>query len=174
MHSLILLVTMLGCASLIAAQSPFVTETRQDLEIAIDNFPENVKGGPEVRTILGNQITPGTLPQDFRINQQIYNDIAELNGQMNNLMQQILNIPLQPTSIDNVQLNMNKFIELLTNAGIRYNMAADFTTLTNQLISIMSEIRGTPITAYFMLFKAKLEVIRAEIENALRTKLITT
>lgn len=161
-------------APFIGAQSTFVTETRQDLEIAIDNFPERVKTGPEIRTILGYQITPGTLPRDFRINQQIYNDIAELNGQMNNLMQMILNIPVQPTIIDSVELNMNKFIQLLTNAGIRYNMAADFNTLRNQLVSIMTEIRGTPITAYFMLFKARLEVIMAEIENALRTKLITT
>ncbi len=166
---------IIGCALQANAQpSPFVTETRQDLEIAVNNYPERVKGGPEVETILGNQIVPGTLPRDFRINQQIYNDIAEINGQMNAIMQMILNIPVQPTIIDTIQLNMTKLHQMLTNTGIRYNLTDDFDTLNYQLSEMMRELRNTPITAYFMLFKARLEVIMAEIENALKTKIVTT
>lgn len=174
MRTIRIALIVISWASLTGAQNSFVTETRQDLDVAITNYPERVKLGPEVGTILGNQITPGSLPQDFRINQQIYNDIAEINGQMSNLMQMILNIPLQPTMIDNVEIGMDKFIQLLTNAGITYNQEDSFGTLKNQLLRIMGEIRGAPRTYYFMLFKARLEVIMAEIENALKTKLVTT
>ena len=167
-----ILVFLMLIVALASAQSPFVTETPQDLEIAAVNYPERVSRGPEIRTLLGNQITPGTLPEDFRRNQQIYNDIAELNGHMNNLMQMVLNLGIQPTTIDNVQIAMNQLIQMITNAGIRYNFSSDFEIISNQLRGIMNELRAAPTNSYFMLFKARLEVIMAELENALKTKLV--
>lgn len=153
-------------------QTPFVTETKEDLEVAAVNYPERVPRGPEVVTLLGSQIVPGAVPQDFRINQQIYNDVAELNGHFNNLMQMILNIGIQPTMLLNVQRGMDQLVQMVSNAGIRYNMASDFETIRKQLMAIMSEIRAAPINYNFMLFKARLEVLMAEIENAIKTKLV--
>jgi hypothetical protein len=166
------ILVLLLAGSYISAQTPFVTETKEDLEVAAANYPERVPRGPEVRTILGNQITPGTVPQDFRINQQIFNDIAELNGNFNNLMQMILNIGIQPTMLLNVQRGMDQLVQMVSNAGIRYNMSSDFETIRKQLLAIMAEIRAAPLNYNFMLFKARLEVLMAEIENAIKTKLV--
>jgi len=163
---------ILCAGTMLASQTPFVTETKEDLEVAAVNYSERVPRGPEVRTLLGNQITPGTIPQDFRINQQIYNDSAELNGHFNNLMQMVLNIGIQPTILFNVERGMNQLVQMITNAGIRYNMPSDFETIRDQLMRIMSEIRAAPLNYNFMLFKARLEVLMAEIENAIKTKLV--
>lgn len=154
---------------------PPVIETREDLEIAATNFPERVPKGTEIKTLLGNQIIPGSLPQDFRKNQQIFNDIAELNAHINSIMRMIADLSVKPKLIADVQKAMDQLKQMVSNAGIRYNFSPSFSIRNKEISEIMEDLRASPPPATsFMLFKARLEVIMAVLENALKTKLVGT
>lgn len=101
----------------------YIKETKEDVEEALANKP--IQYGAPVNTIVGKQLVPGALPVDLSINREIFNDIADIRAHMIELMQ------------------------MVTNFGARYNMAAD-----SQLL------------------KYRLETILAEIENALKIKLV--
>lgn len=173
----IAIVFIFGWAFISSAQStPFVTETRQDLDIAIANYPERVKTGPEISTIQGNQISPGTLPRDFRINQQIYDDIAVVTGHVTAIMRMVFDLPSKPTLYDNIQVAMNQFLQLLTDLAVRYNL--DLSSIRTELTEIRDELKNLPVysrvNTILMVPYNRLDVIRAEIVNLLRTKLVTT
>ena len=150
----------------------FIRETPEDIQEALVNFPERVPKGPEVKTIYGSQLTPGDLRSDLKINQQIFNDIAQFQITMAQLMQMVLTLGTNPTLLDAVQVNMNLLQTMLTNAGIRYNLVANFDILKRELAQIRAEIVGAPRTTDFMLFRPRLETILAVIENKLRTLLV--
>lgn len=175
--TLIIAILSIGWAS-IDAQSPFVTETRQDLEIAIDNFPEKVKAGPEVGTLQGNQISPGTLPQDFRVNQQIYNDIATFSEYILKIMRMVYDLPAQPLIFENIDIAINQLLAMLVNLGIRYNISSNLDSIRTELVEIREQLRKTPlesrVNTILMVPYNRLDVIKSEIENLLRTKLVTT
>lgn len=157
--------------AIFALSTQFVKETPQDIEEAIANIPERVPTGNEVFTKAGQQLSPGSVPQDFRINKEIYNDLATIQAAMTELMQLVLNIGIKPTTLPDVQTKMKQVISLIARAGIRYNHETDFSETIKQLRQIMAEIESAPRTADFMLFKVRLEVILAEVENTLLLKL---
>ena len=153
-------------------QTPFATETTQDIKEALVNIPERVPYGPEVQTLAGEQISLGSTTRDFSINREIYDDILNIQRIMLNLMEMVLNLGIKPETIDAVEINFNTLINMLTNAGIRYNFSSDFTILIRQLRDILADIKNAPRSADFMLIKVRMEVILAEVENALATKLV--
>lgn len=171
MRSILVALAMLW-APLLGAQTNFVNETIQDLEIAIDNYPERVKVGPEVTTVLGNQITPGTLPQEFLRNQQIYDDIAITAGHIINLMRMIMNLPSQPTTLPNMQLAMDVLLQHLTDLGIRYNISSNLSSIRTELQEMMADIRQAPYSRHLIVYYARLETIKGIIDNLLKTKLV--
>ncbi len=175
----LILFLIVGWASLVNAQpSPFVIDSRQDLDIAITNYAERIKSGPEVSTIYGNQITPGTLPRDFRINDQIYDDSAVVSGHIINIMRMVFDLPAQPTIIDNIQLAINQLLQMLTDLGIRYNITPNLASIRTELAEIRDELRNTPINSrvntILMVPYNRLDVIKTQILDLLRTKLIIT
>lgn len=175
---IIYVILIVGWVSPIVTQpNSFVTETRQDLDIAITNYPEKVKTGTEIRTIQGNQVTSGALPRDFRVNQQIYDDIAVVSGHIINIMRMVFDLPKQPTLIDNIQLAINKLLQVLTDLGIRYNITSNLDSLKTELAQIRDQLRSIPLNnnlnTNVMVPYNRLDVIKSEIENLLRTKLVT-
>ena len=150
----------------------YIRETREDIQEALINFPERVPSGPEVRTNAGAQLTLGSVPRDFRINQEIYNDILILQSKMQKIVQLTLNLGIKPALLDEAKSSMNAFLTLLEKMGIRYGMRADFTLIQNELRQILQDISNAPQEADFMLFRPRLETVIAEIENALRTKFV--
>ena len=161
-----------------AQPTSFVTETRQDLDIAITNYPEKVKAGPEIATIYGNQITPGTLPRDFRINQQIYDDIAEVSGHTNKIKRLIFDLAKKLTVIDNINLAINQFIQYLNILGIRYNIASNLPSIQTELAEIRDQLPANALNpdlnTNLMVPYNRLDVIASEIENLLKTKIVGT
>jgi hypothetical protein len=157
-----------------AQPNSFVTETRQDLDIAIANFPEKVKPGNEISTVLGNQITPGSLPQDFRRNQQIYDDIAEVSRHIIAIKRMIFDLANQPTLIDNLNLAINQFRQYLTTLGIRYNIST--ATIQSELAEIRDQLPTNALNyqlnTNLMVPYNRMDIIDYEIENLLRTKIV--
>jgi hypothetical protein len=157
----------------ILQNTPFVTETIQDIKEAFDNIPQRVPYGPEVRTLAGQQISPGVVRSDFRANQEIYNDIFTIQQHMLTLMQMVLDAGKNPSLMPQIQAYMDDLIRLITNAGIKYNFS--FANKIQRLQEIMAELKATPrnaeaVVSPFMLLKVRLETILAELENALNTK----
>jgi len=153
-------------------QTPFANETDEDIKEALVNLPERVPYGPEVATLAGQQISLGSLKQDFAINQEIYDDILNIQRAMINLMEMILNTGIKPSSLTDIEIGFSTVFTLLTNAGIRYNLSNNFAIQVSQLRNILNNIRNAPQSSDFMLLKVQLEVILAEIENILTTKLV--
>lgn len=160
-------------------QTKYIVETPYDIQEALVNIPEKVPVGHEVYTLAGEQLTPGVVPSDFRRNQEIYNDIALLQNHMIDLMQMVLDLEIRPHLLPGVQKQMSELITMISNAGIRYDLTAELSVFIRQLNTLMQEIIAVPKTpdpqapvSRFMLFKARLEVILAEIENLLLTKLV--
>ena len=73
-----------------AVSTSFIRETPEDIQEALVNFPERVPKGPENTYSHGAQLTPGALRSDLKINQQIFNDIAQFQITMQQLMQIVL------------------------------------------------------------------------------------
>lgn len=157
----------------------YITESKEDIDEALVNFPERVPTGPEVYTLRGRQISPGSLPRDFRINKQIYNDIAELQIQINLLIQTVLSLAYQPAGLTKAQLEMRDLLEMFGNAGIRYNMVREFEIFRDRLIDIRQDLEApnkydkiaNPYN-YYLTIRFQLETIMSEIENALKLKLV--
>lgn len=160
----------------VPAQTSFVTETPQDLEIAINNFPERVKTGPEVTTILGNQITPGTLPRDFRVNQQIYDDIARVNGHITPIMRMIFALESKPKVLIDIETAINQLLNLLTNLGIRYNISENLSSIRTELEGIKNQLKAIPegsaVNTILMVPYNRMDVIRYMIVSLLQTKIV--
>ena len=153
----------------------YITETKEDIEELLVNFPERVPSGPEIYTLRGRQISPGSLPRDFRINKQIYNDIAELQIQINSLIQTVLSLAYQPERLSKAQLEIRDLLEMFANAGIRYNMKREFDIKQERLIDIRNDLEkpntydkiANPYN-FYLTIRFQLETIMAEIENALK------
>lgn len=158
----------------------YIHETIEDINEAIVNIPERVPAGPEVRTLAGEQLTTGAVPKDFAINREIYNDTLKIQEMMIELMRLVLLLEAKPFLLEKVKKQMGAIIYLVAFLGVRYNFIQQFSILIKQLQEIMAEIEQSPPQIFviehpdygYMLFKARLEVILAEIENKLRTKLI--
>lgn len=153
-------------------QTPFATETDEDIKEALVNLPERVPYGPEVATLAGEQISLGSIKQDFAINQEIYDDILNIQRAMINLMEMILDVGIKPIKLTEIEFGFNAVITMLVNAGIRYNLSTNFAIQINQLRDILTAIKNAPPSSDFMLLKVQLETILAEIENILSTKLV--
>ncbi len=157
--------------------SRFVTETHQDIEEALTNFPERVPSGREIRTTAGRQISPGSVADDFAVNREIYNDINRVQSMMINLMKNVLNLSIGKKNLDQILLQINTLITLLSQLGIRYNAVSNFSLLIQQLQEIKTDLKNPPEaplaspSTYYTLMKARLETILAEAENKLMTKL---
>ena len=151
--------------------SQFIKETISDIKEAIVNTPEKVPSGPNVTTRAGQQLTSGATPKDFAKNQEIYNDISTIQTTMNELMQLVLNVGIDPKALEQVHSQMAKVVELVSKLAIRYELRSDFEISIKQLQGIAVEITNAPKSADFMLFKTRLETILAEIQNKLYTKL---
>lgn len=94
-----------------------VAEARQVFEKAKANKP--FIDGTAVPTIAGAQLTPpGTMPQEVRINQQIFNDIGRLREKMLEFM------------ID------------VTSMGIRYDLVPEFELIKKRLEETMTQIEN--------------------------------
>ena len=173
-----ILLGILGIYSCVCADqsvsTSFIRETREDIQEALVNFPERVPTGPEVRTMYGAQLTPGNVRSDLVVNQQIFNDIAQIQITLHQLMETILDLGIKPSLLDAVKVNMNLLMEMLTKAGIRYNLVANFDILKRELSQILVEVIQAPRTTDFMLFRPRLETILAIIENKLKTQLINS
>ena len=150
----------------------FIQETKEDIREAQVNIPERVPVGPDVFTRAGEQLSPGTTHQDLAINQEIYNDLSLLQGLMSVLMRFVLNVGIAPTNLAQAELQMRELITFIRKIAIRYRFENDFFNKIKQLTGIMIEIKNAPKNADYMLFKARLEVILSEIENALYTRLV--
>lgn len=172
------LIMLAGWFIFLPAATSFVQETRQDLDIAITNYPERVKAGPEIATVFGNQITPGTLPRDFRINQQIYDDIATVSQHIITIMRMVYDLPAQPTLMSNIEIAINKLLQLLIDLGIRYNISSNLDSIRTELVEIREQLNATPVysrvNTILMVPYNRLDVIKAEIINLLKTKLVVT
>lgn len=110
-------------AQVVTTTPEFITETKEDIDVALNN--PILQQGKAIPTLAGTQLMDGSLPRDFRINQQIYDDITKIQSQMIALMKAVLYL------------------------GNRYDKASEF-----------------------MLIKVQLETLLAQLENALKTKLV--
>lgn len=149
----------------------FIKETRSDIQEAIVNIPERVPSGPEVLTRAGQQLTPGKVKKDFVINQEIYNDLDQLTDIANRLMKNVVALSSDYSLKETVLLQLTTLSQLISGLGIRYNFTSQFDSALKEITTIQQEIKVTPKAADFMLFKVRLEIILAQIENAIRTKL---
>ena len=134
--------------------------------------------GREVPTIAGRQIVPGTLEKDLRVNQQIYDDIETIQDSMIDLMQKVLNIGLNPSTIPYVQKQCNELVAMINDVGIRYNLTDNFSTPIRQLNTIKEELALAPqskeppsAVSRYMLLKARLEVLMDQITRPIISKL---
>ncbi len=169
-------------------QTTFITETPEDIEEAYLNYPERVPRGPEVRTIAGLQISPGSLPGDFAKNREIYNDIQIIQNNMLELMQMIINIQDDPYMLQKARQKLPIILQIITNLGIRYNLTSEFNILRDRLKAYLAEVytsmenmlkaeksRNPDESAQvinFWVYRFNLEQYMAEITNKLRTKLV--
>jgi hypothetical protein len=152
-------------------QTPFATETDEDIKEALVNLPERVPFGHEVATKAGEQISPGSDKSDYQLNQETYNDIYDLQRVLLSLMQMVLDAGIKPEILPRIEAGFGTAITLLTNIGVRYNLSSNFLIQVNQLRAIGNTIKNAPRSADFMLLKVQLEVMLAEIQNILATKL---
>lgn len=157
----------------------FIQETDEDVKEALVNLPERVPSGPEIATLRGRQITIGNMPNDFRRNRQIYNDIAELQIQINRAIQVALARQKRPILQNKVEVELKELLELLTIAGIRYNQVANFALFRQKIVDIRQDLResynayeiANP-NNYYMGIRFRLETLSSEIENLLKTLLV--
>lgn len=157
----------------------FIQETAEDVQEALVNFPERVPAGPEIATLRGRQLTISDMPMDKRRNRQIYNDIAELQIQINRAIQVALARQKRPLLQNKVEVELKELLELLTVAGIRYNQVANFALFRNKVVDIRQDLRDSynayeiaNPNNYYMGVRFKLETLSSEIENLLKTLLV--
>lgn len=156
----------------------FIQETTEDIQQALANFPERVPSGPEIVTLRGRQITLSDMPVDIRRNRQIYNDIAELQIQINRTIQVIMARQKRPVLQNQIEVELQELLDLLAIAGIRYNQVANFTLFRQRVIALRQDLRDSYYTYdianpnnYYMGVRFKLETLSAEIESLLKTLL---
>lgn len=157
----------------------FIQETDEDIKEALVNIPERVPSGPEIATLRGRQITISDMPTDNRRNRQIYNDIAELQIQINRTIQVVMARQRKPILQNQVEIELKELLELLGIAGIRYNQVANFTLFRQRVIAIRQDLRDSynayeiaNPNNYYMTVRFQLETLMAEIENLLKTLLL--
>jgi hypothetical protein len=157
----------------------YIQETAEDVKEALVNFPERVPAGPQVATLRGRQITISDMPVDKSRNRQIYNDIAELQIQINRAIQVALARQKRPILQNKVEVELKELLELLVIAGIRYNQVANFKLFRDQVVEIRQDLRDSynayeiaNPNNYYMGIRFRLETLSSEIENLLKTLLI--
>ncbi len=154
-------------------QSQYIQESREDLQEALVNTPERLPHGLEIRTQAGLQVTIGDVKQDLAVNRQIYNDLHQLQASFNAVMQKVLNIGINPADRDITIIGLDKTIQFLRALGVRYNEVENFNIIIDQLKEMMQQIKDAPLSADFMLFKARLEQFLFQIEQVLYSKLVS-
>ncbi len=122
--------------------------------------------GPEVITLRGRQITLSDLPNDKARNQQIYNDIAEYQMAVNQIIQTVMASQSNPfirntvgelqefseapialkrqtnTEYQNsLDIQFKDLIELLTFGGLRYSLADNFRLLIQEARALREDLR---------------------------------
>jgi len=102
----------------------FITETKEDVDVALANpilqqDKEISTQDKAMPTLAGSQLMTGSVPRDFRINQQIYDDISNIQAQTIDLMNAILRL------------------------GSRYDKANEFMLKKVQLETLLAEIENT-------------------------------
>lgn len=157
----------------------FIQETAEDVREALSNFPERVPAGPEIATLRGRQITISSMPMDKRRNTQIYNDIAELQIQINRTIQVMLARQKRPVLQNKLEVELKELLDLLTIAGIRYNQVANFKLFQDKVRELRQDLRDSynayeiaNPNNYYMTIRFQLETLMAEVENLLKTFLI--
>lgn len=157
----------------------YIQETAEDIQEALVNFPERVPQGPEIITLRGKQITLSDLPTDVRRNRQIYNDIAELQIQINNTIKAVMDRQRRPILQNKVEVELKELLELLAIAGVRYNQVANFTLFRQRVIELRQDLRDSynayeiaNPNNYYMGVRFKLETLMSEAENLLKTLLV--
>lgn len=163
----------------VAPVRQFIQETAEDVQEALVNFPERVPAGPEIITLRGKQITISDMPTDVRRNRQIYNDIAELQIQINRTIQAVLDRQRKPILQNKVEVELKELLDLLAIAGVRYNQVANFTLFRQQVIELRQDLRDSynayeiaNPNNYYMTVRFKLETLMSEAENLLKTLLV--
>ncbi|GMU19787.1 MAG: hypothetical protein AMXMBFR12_09780 [Candidatus Babeliales bacterium] len=157
----------------------FIQETAEDVEQALVNFHERVSVGPEIVTLRGRQITLSDMPTDIRRNRQIYNDIAELQIQINKTIQTVMDRQRNPILQNKVEVELKELLDLLAFAGVRYNQVSNFTLFRQRVIELRQDLRDSynayeiaNPNNYYMGVRFKLETLMSEIENLLKTLLV--
>lgn len=157
----------------------FIQDTKEDIQEALVNFPERVPSGPEVATLRGRQITLSDMPNTKLRNRQIYNDIAELQIQINRIIAVALARQKQPVLQNKLEIELNELMELLAIAGVRYTQVANFTLFRQSVVAIRQDLRDSynayeiaNPNNYYMSIRFRLEKLMSEIENLLKTLLI--
>lgn len=150
----------------------FIRETPEDIKEALVNFPERVPSGPEVQTLYGTQLTLGDIRNDRAINRFIFNDLAQFQVIFQRLVQMVLNLGINPTLLPLVTDTIDEINIMLTHAGIRYNLVAQFALKRDELAQLRIDILQSSRSTDFMLFRPRLETMLAEIENILKTMFV--
>ena len=137
------LLTGIYCCSLAGQPQPvstsYIRETPEDVKEALVNFPERVPVGPEVRTLYGRQLVPGDVRSDLRINQIIYDDIAQVQIRMQKLIQLVLDLGVMPSLLDSVKITMANLLKSLDEIAKRYNLVTEFAIRKNELSQMLSK-----------------------------------
>jgi hypothetical protein len=157
----------------------FIQETTEDIQQALVNFPERVPSGPEIATLRGRQITLSDMPNSQNRNRQIYNDIAELQIQINRIIAIALARQKRPILQNKLEVELTELMELLAIAGVRYTQVANFTLFRQAVVAIRQDLRDSynayeiaNPNNYYMGVRFRLEKLMSEIENLLKTLLI--
>lgn len=157
----------------------FIQETTEDIQQALVNFPERVPSGPEIATLRGRQITLSDMPNSQNRNRQIYNDIAELQIQINRTIAVALARQKRPILQNKLEVELNELMELLAIAGVRYTQVANFTLFRQAVVAIRQDLRDSynayeiaNPNNYYMGIRFRLEKLMSEVENLLKTLLI--